>query len=173
MVSFLNYPTLVQFASNSRQLWNKMADWLTGAFSVSVTKNFRVKVSGLVRLRPTVNLAFRDMYQIHWRLLKCLGMRDIYTHQGVKRCWMWRLTEVTSGLCLTALFWRTAELYYNHVLKYFPTEILLSALNDPTAGILFTPLAFKYWGLPKHSKICLYIVRLVQTCNETPLNRTL
>ena len=67
---------------SKRELWNEMADWMTDAFSffercLSNWKNFRVKVSGSVRLRPTVNLAFRDMYQIHWGLLTCLGIRDI------------------------------------------------------------------------------------------------
>ena len=75
---------------SKRELWNEMADWLTEAFSffercLSNWKNFRVKVSGLVRLRPTVNLAFRDMYQIHWGLLTCLGMRDIYSGAYMSR----------------------------------------------------------------------------------------
>ena len=75
---------------SKRELWNEMADWLTDAFSffercLSNCKNFRVKVSGLVRLRSTVNLAFRDMYQIHWGLLTCLAMRDIYSGAYMSR----------------------------------------------------------------------------------------
>ena len=94
---------------SKQELWNEMADWLTDAFTffercLSTWNNFRVKVSGLVPLRPTVNLAFRDMYQIHWGLLTCLGIRDIYSLHLILFTWI-------NWIVLTLFFFRDRLAY--------------------------------------------------------------
>ena len=121
---------------SKRELWNEMADWLTDAFSffercLSNWKNFRVKVSGLVRLPPTVNLAFRDMYQIHWGLLTCLGMRDIYSGAYMSRNPRHILTSVLKILSQSRVtLWIAKGRVATCCIQILPTHSLLPPKMD-------------------------------------------
>ena len=125
---------------SKRELWNEMADWLTDAFSffercLSNWKNFRVKVSGLVRLRPTVILAFRDMYQIHWGLLTCLGMRDIYSGAYMSRNPRHILTSFSLSILSDA---STAKLSIFHTsLSYLAAWLFINLDLDLDFSFLF------------------------------------